>query len=193
MADLATSSLQDSRTGRRARQVAIPIALLVPLVLAIVTGVLIYSAHGELPVAQFYVLAAQIIPILMIAFALEGRATALLSDPQIKFYRAQLFVFLLGGEVFALLGASGALRGETSTLAYAQGYVGVGHWSNAIAAGTAAGLAGGFAMLTVLALSGPGWLFLSFRQDPRNVRAELEALREKVRIADENSLHGDGG
>jgi len=152
----------------------------VPVVLAVIAGVLVYGLHGELPVAPFYGLAAEIIPILMIAFALEGRATELLSDPQIKVYRAQLFVFLLGGEVFALLGASGALRGGASTYSYTQGYVGAGHWANVIAAGTAAGLAGGFAMLTVLALSGPGWLFLSFRQDPRSMRAELEELRAKA-------------
>lgn len=119
----------------------------------------------------------------MIAFALENRATELLSDPQMTFYRAQLFLFLLGGEIFALLGASGALRGTIPHRYFEEGVVVAHHgWSNVIAAGTTAGLVGGFAMLTVLALFwGPGWVFLSLRRDQGDTDVELTELREKLR------------
>jgi hypothetical protein len=164
--------------GKDAKQVAVPVMLVVPLALAIAAGAFTYLSNARLPVSDFYGLAAQIIPILMIAFALESRATEFLSHPQIKFYRLQLFLFLLGGEIFALLGASGALRGYQPSHRYAEGLVAHSTGlSNLIAAGTAAGLIGGFAMLVVLALSDPGWLFLSFRQNPQD---EVERLNRKL-------------
>jgi hypothetical protein len=163
------------------RSFAVPISLLVPLVLAILGGIVVYSSRAYLPFPVYYGLAAQIIPILMIAFALESRATDLLSDPQMRFYRIQLFLFLLVGEVFALLGASGALRGEVTAGEIKQGYVADDFaTSNLIAAGTTVGLVGGFAMLAVLALFwGPGWVFFSFRKRPSD--QELVELREQVR------------
>ena len=151
-----------------------------PLALAILGGAFVFLVHARLPLPAYYGLAAQIIPILMVAFALESRATDLLSDPQMSFYRIQLFLFLLGGEIFALLGASGALRGDASAQMIEEGVV-VGEygWSNVVAAGTTAGLIGGFAMLAVLALFwGPGWVFLSFRRKPE--QQELDELRRQV-------------
>lgn len=166
-----------------AKQIAVPLALIMPLGLALIAWALVYQSDAQFPVADFYSLAAQIIPILMIAFALESRATEFFSDPQIKFYRLQLFLFLLGGEIFALLGASGSLRGDVSMRQFSEGLVAKDDWANLIAAGTAAGLVGGFAMLAVLALSGPGWLFLSFRRDPRRLREEADRLDQKLHSA----------
>jgi hypothetical protein len=172
----------NSKRQKDAKQVAVPVMLVVPFALAVAAGAFSYLSDARLPVPGFYELAAQIIPILMIAFALESRATEFLSDPQIKVYRLQLFLFLLGGEIFALLGASGALRGYGPARHYAEGLVANSYGlSNLIAAGTAAGLMGGFAMLVVLALSNPGWLFLSFRQDPRDLSREVEDLNQKLR------------
>jgi hypothetical protein len=158
----------------------------VPLILAIIGGFIVYTSDAYLPFPTYYGLAAQIIPILMIAFALESRATDLLSDPQMRFYRLQLFLFLLGGEIFALIGASGVLRGEVSRAELAQGYVAESFsGSNLIAAGTTMGLVGGFAMLAVLALFwGPGWVFLSFNKKPED--RELEELREKLRALEDS-------
>ena len=175
------SASQQRQTTDGAKSFAVPISLLVPLVLAIVGGLVIYTSDAYLPFPTYYGLAAQIIPILMIAFALESRATDLLSDPQMRFYRLQLFLFLLGGEIFALLGASGALRGEATRAEIAQGYVAESFSSsNLLAAGTTMGLVGGFAMLAVLALFwGPGWVFLSFNKSSEE--SELEELRQKIR------------
>jgi hypothetical protein len=147
-------------------QFAIPIAFLLPLVLASASAVAVYLSDGiyTLPVQSFYGTAAQIIPILIVAFALENRAVAFLSDPRARIYRAQLFLFLAAGELFALLGASGALRGDISAASrdFAVGEVAASiPLSNVIAAGTAAGLVGGFTMIAVLALGGPGWILVS--------------------------------
>ncbi len=154
-----------------------------PLFLAVAAGTFAYFSHETFPVSDFYGIAAQIIPILMIAFALEARATNFLSNPQVKFYSVQLFVFLLGGEIFALLGASGALREPWHPHKFAEGFVAQGHWTNIIAAGTAAGLVGGFAMLLALALSGSGWLFLSFSQEPDDQLNEPEKPRRQAQEA----------
>jgi hypothetical protein len=121
-----------------------------------------------LPVPSFYTTSAQIIPILVVAFAVESRAVSFMAQPQAKIYRAVLFLFLLIGELSALLGASGALRGNGSITdsAFATGYVAAsGLLSNVLAGATAAGLVGGFVMVAILALSGPGWLVAS-RPDP---------------------------
>jgi len=165
-------------------EAAIPISLLLPLVLAVAAGIFVYTSDTALPVPGFYGVAAQIIPILMIAFALEGRATEQLSEPQMGIYRAQLFLFLLVGEVFALLGASGSLRGQAPKRFFQEGLVAEDYfWSNVIAAATTIGLVGGFAMLTVLALfwGKPGWLRFSFGKRPDEAsEAELQLLRERL-------------
>jgi len=92
----------------------------------------------ELPDQDYYGTAAQIIPVLIIAFAVElGREPRLNTSTLVT---VQLFVFLLGGELAALLGASGAL----------------GHHANdLLAAGTSAALAGGFVAVALIALLGP--------------------------------------
>jgi hypothetical protein len=170
------------------RNVTIPVSLALPIVLAAIAGIFIYfTDEGVLPVSQFYGTAAQIIPILMVAFALERRAIEFVSDPQARIYRIQLFLFLLVGELFALLGASGALRDPDHPKAFAAGSVGGQDWSNVIAAGTAAGLVGGFALLTVLAVSGPGWLHLSFRQESSKKASspEVAELQQRVRVLED--------
>lgn len=167
------------------RAFAIPVSLAAPVILAVTAGIFIYLTDaGSLPVPDFYGLAAQIIPILMIAFALEGRATDLLSDPQLKLYRLQLFLFLLGGEIFALIGASGVLRGDVRAAQFAEGMVvGSEGGSNVVAAFTTAGLVGGFAMLTVLALFwGPGWIFLSVGRETETETETAEELRQRLKV-----------
>ncbi len=98
------------------RQVAIPVALALPIVLALAAGVAVYFSGGDfdLPVPAFYGTAAEIIPVLILAFTLESRAVDFLADPRAKLYRVQLFLFLSIGELCALLGVSGAVRGSVS-------------------------------------------------------------------------------
>jgi len=160
-------STEPSTTNSAGRELAIPVALLLPVVLALAAGAAAFFSGGlfRLPAQSFYGTAAQIIPILIVAFAVERRASALYSDRRTKVYRTLLFAFLCVGELCALLGASGAIRGDISagSWEFKTGLVAETEFlSNVIAGGTAAGLVGGFVMTAVVALGGPGWLSVSW-------------------------------
>lgn len=141
--------------------------LLGPIVLAIAAGVSTALIGGPfyLPVASFYGIAAGIIPLLIIALAVETRASEFFK--QHTRYRGLLFLFLLAGELFALLGASGTLREPASAFRYeldpAQaasthfdaGYVASPALLTVIIGGTVIGLVGGFLMIASVAVLGP--------------------------------------
>jgi hypothetical protein len=83
-------------------------------------------------------------------------------------YRTLLFFFLLLGETCALAGASGVLRGHlyAESAAFQNGVVAESYvLSDLIAAGTGAGLVGGFVMIAVLAAGGPGWLVVDVHRE----------------------------
>jgi hypothetical protein len=75
--------------------------------------------------------------VLIVALAVELRGEPRLEA--LTAFTVQLFVFLLGGELAALRGASGALGNDAKDL---------------LAAGTSAGLAGGFVAVVLVALLG---------------------------------------
>jgi hypothetical protein len=157
---------------------AIPAALVFPIVVAAVAGILIATSDGQLPRPQFYEIAATVIPVLVVAFAVEDRAGRLFKGRRMWIYRAQLFLFLLGGELFAFLGLSGVLRHDARD--FALGAVAESQfWNNAIAGGTAAGLIGGFLMIAVLAVGGPGVLIVS-RPRLSDDSDELGTLRQRI-------------
>jgi hypothetical protein len=159
----APQGQNDASDQPRAAGFVVPVALLLPILAAATTGIVVYSSStSTLPKPQFYEIAATVIAVLVVAFAVEDRADRLFSEANMRVYRAQLFLFLLGGELFAFLGASGVLRGGVTAKEFASGRVAEsGSWLNVIAGGTTAGLVGGFLMIAVLAVGGPGLLVVS--------------------------------
>jgi hypothetical protein len=134
---------------------------------AIVAAVLALVSSGDGPAQSFYGTAAAIIPVLMVALAVEGRAADAFEGESGNAYRVLLFVFLLMGETCALLGASGIFRGHihAASTMFQGGAVAESHaLVSVIAAGTGAGLVGGFVMIAVLAVGGPGSVTTSVRR-----------------------------
>jgi hypothetical protein len=143
-----------------------PFVFLTPVFgIAIAIGVFAATSGGNFfaPVQSFYGIVAGIIPLLIIAFAVEKSSSEFFR--QARIYRIVLFLFLLVGELCALLGASGALRPPVSDFrksddpvaaadsSFDHGYVAFSQTAtNVIIAGTLVGLGCGFLMITAMAV-----------------------------------------
>jgi hypothetical protein len=129
----------------------VPVVLrLWPTYLLLIGGVLIRLVpYGVPPSTSFYEMSAQIIPVLIVALAVESRAHDLWAKiPDI--YNVQIVVFLAVGELSSVLAASGAFAADSDL-----GYVGpTAGTSAAFLAGTVAALVGGFLAVLFLALGG---------------------------------------
>jgi hypothetical protein len=131
------------------------------------------------PTLSFYVVAAGVIPLLLIAFAVERRADDYFG-PGWPF-RALLLTFLMAGELCALVALSGVLRPfpavptvesmAVADSAFNDGAVASASMTNVLAAGTAGGLVGGFVMIAMLAIGGPTFLR---RRQPGSESQEME-------------------
>jgi hypothetical protein len=123
-----------------------------PLLGAILVGVLIAAIQaGNLPSRSFYGMAAEVIPVLIVALAVESRARNFW-DRMPNVFNLQIVLFLAVGELSAILAVSGVM--DTSDY-YDPGVVGptVGI-SYAMLGATVAGLGAGFIAVLVLALRG---------------------------------------
>jgi hypothetical protein len=143
-----------------------PFVLMVPVFgVAIALGVLLALSGGGFiaPVQSFYGIVAGVIPLLIIAFAVEKRSSEFFRQAHV--YRILLFFFLLLGEVCALIGASGSLRPPLSAFrhysdplkaadtSFDHGFVAFSKTAtNVIIAGTVIGLGCGFLMIAMLAV-----------------------------------------
>jgi hypothetical protein len=132
------------------------IVLLLPVTAALVAGLYTGLSAPPEPVHSFYETTAQVIPVLIVALAVESPARAIF-EGQTSVYRILVFLFLLIGESCALLGASGVFRGGLSANSeeFQNGVVADTSWgTHLLAAGTVGGLVGGFAMIAVLTIFG---------------------------------------
>jgi len=109
------------------------------------------------PNDSYYGTAAQIIPILLVALAIEGRSGRFWSAPGVRLYGGLLLGTLAVGELSALLGATGVF---THDIYDAAGDV-IGESDGptlVLLMVTTAGLVGGFVGVLVVALVDPLWL-----------------------------------
>lgn len=123
-----------------------------PTVVVIGAGIGVASLrYGSLPDPSFYETCAQIIPVLIVALAVESRARDFWGKMATA-YNAQIVAFLAVGELSALLAASEALSSDEY---YDPGVVGptLGA-SYAMLGATMAGLVAGFVAVLVLAFRG---------------------------------------
>jgi hypothetical protein len=137
---------------------------LVPAVIFI--GFVMAFDTFELPGRNYYATAAQVIPVLVVALALEARAQKVFPNdqPARTALKIQLFLFLLLGEAAAFLGMSGALGGEGTSRDHTHPHVNgaeegmvatTDFLSNLLAALTGAGLIGGFLVVVLVAIFAP--------------------------------------
>jgi len=83
----------DDKPSRR--ELSIPVALVLPITAAVGAALFVaFSRSTYFPSPSFYGVAAQVIPVLLVVFAVERRAVEFLSDPRAKLCRLQLFLFL---------------------------------------------------------------------------------------------------
>lgn len=119
-----------------------------PLGLAVAGGYLLERVHyGKLPEPSFYEMVAQIIPVLIVALAVENRAHAFWGRIS-NVYNAQIVLFLAVGELSAITAASGVVA-ETNTLVGPTPVI-----SQAMLSATVVGLTAGFLSVLVLAFRG---------------------------------------
>jgi hypothetical protein len=113
--------------------------------------------NGNLPSQEFYLAVAQLIPVLMLAVGLEGRAVHVL-DRQPAAYRWQILAALAISEVAALVSASAVLAAPQDYLAVhpdiAKNFLPGPNkkWSDLLSWLTIVGLAAGFLAVVVVAL-----------------------------------------
>ncbi|MGA7705816.1 MAG: hypothetical protein WB998_13075 [Solirubrobacteraceae bacterium] len=151
------------------------------LAAGLVAALYTYVSGGPGPVHSFYETTALVIPVLILALAVERRALAIF-EGQATAYRILVFLFLLIGESCALMGASGVFRGDLAADsekfqggAVASSSLG----TNVLATGTIGGLVAGFAIIAVLAIVGPDWLHkLDKPQGTSDVNSESESPSE---------------
>jgi hypothetical protein len=103
--------------------------------------------YGTLPESSFYEMAAQVIPILIVALAVENRAHAFWGRIS-NVYNVQVVVFLAVGELSAIVAASGVIAEGDALVGPTVGI------SQAMLGATVAGLVAGFVSVLVLALRG---------------------------------------
>jgi hypothetical protein len=107
---------------------------------------------GEFPDPDFYSSAAQIIPVLLVALAVESSARELWETvaPWVRWYT---FIVLAAGELAAIVASSGVIANAPEALASPENtYVGPGYWGTNILLGcTVAGLISGFLSVMYLA------------------------------------------
>ena len=121
-------------------------------VVALFVLVVLLLPPGNLPSPNFYTVAAQIMPVLLVALAVEARLRDVW-DKMPGSYRAQLIATLMIGETIAILAASGVLASGRDIDYEEQGIVGPGvGGSRLMAAATACALVTGFLSVIVVAL-----------------------------------------
>lgn len=123
-----------------------------PLLAAVTAAVLIATIQaGNLPDEAFYAMAAQVIPVLIVALAVESRAHTFW-DQMPNVFNYQVVFFLAVGELSAILAVSGVMAtSEYSDSGVVGPTVGI---SYAMLGATVAGLGAGFIAVLVLALRG---------------------------------------
>ena len=130
------------------------------LAAALGVGAYAYVSGGPAPVHSFYETTALVIPVLIVALAVERPALAIFEGA--RAYRIPVFLFLLIGESCALMGASGVFRGGDlwgDSKKFQGGAVASSRLgTDLLATGTISGLVAGFAIIAVLAIFGPDWL-----------------------------------
>lgn len=126
------------------------VVLWLPVAAAIVAAVVTLTP-GPKPVHSFYDTAALVMPVLIVALAVESRALEILRDNDAA--RVLMFIALLAGESAALVGSSGVFRGHTRSMNFEQGTVATPAGLNdLLAVVMIGGFVCGFVMLAVLAL-----------------------------------------
>lgn len=87
-----------------------------PVVAAIVVSLIVYKFPAEVPDTNFYGIVAQVIPVLIVAVALDGRGQDMW-DRTPSEYRWQITVGLLGAQIAALLVIAGTVDSGNVTAA----------------------------------------------------------------------------
>jgi hypothetical protein len=131
--------------------------LVIPALCSVAAVFVVRFAPFGPPNDDYYGIAAQIIPVLLVALAIEGRSGSFWAARGARLYAAVLLLFLVIGELSALLAATGTL---THTLYDAQGNA-VGESEGPVLlliTLTTAGLVGGFVGVLLVALVDPAWL-----------------------------------
>ena len=106
---------------------------------------------GSFPTPNFYSSAAQTIPVLLVALAVESSARELW-EAVAPWIRVYTFVALAVGELAAIVGASGVIASAPGDADHPEIYVGPGAaGTNVLLACTAAGLVAGFLSVMYLA------------------------------------------
>jgi hypothetical protein len=126
------------------------VVLWLPVAAAVVAAVVTLTP-GPAPVHSFYDTAALVMPVLIVALAVEGRPLKILRGNNAA--RVLMFIALLAGESAALVGSSGVFRGHTRPRNFEQGTVATpASLNDLLAVVMISGFVCGFVMLAVLAL-----------------------------------------
>jgi len=123
-----------------------------PLALAVGGGLILARIeYGSMPEPSFYEMAAQVIPVLIVAIAVESRAHAFWGRIS-NVYNAQIVLFLAVGELSAIIAASGVIADELSETEAMVGPTPA--LTQVMLAATVIGLTAGFFSVLVLAFRG---------------------------------------
>jgi hypothetical protein len=126
-----------------------------PLIIGLGVAVVVYRFPAEPPNSDFYGIVAQVIPVLIVAIALDGRGQKMW-DRTHAAYRWQITASLLAAEVVALLVTAGTLDS-----------------GNVAAMVCTVGLVGGFLAVAVIVLV--------VREDVQALSSHLEGRGQKKR------------